>query len=238
MDRPKLVIGNKNYSSWSLRAWLLLAKLNVDFEEVRLPLGGNEFKNRVSEYSPAGRVPVYVDGNTVVWDSLAISEYLAESHPGLLPSERAPRACARSITAEMHSGFDALRREMPMNCRARGRTVPKSRALADDIARIMAIFSDCRRASCHAGPWLFGDFSIADAAFAPVAFRFRTYGVSGSSESVDDYLRFVLQDPEIQRWLREAEEERDVIDEVEVGAHPGVREPECSLSGKCRPEEL
>lgn len=217
MDRPKLIIGNKNYSSWSLRAWLILAKLGVDFEEVRLTLDDEKFADRVSAYSAAGRVPVYLDGSAVVWDSLAIAEYLAEVNRELWPSDRSWRARARSLSAEMHSGFTALRREMPMNCRATARTVPRTPALTRDIARVMAIFSGCREISRSVGPWLFGKFSIADAAFAPVVFRFRTYSVVGSTLEAGEYMSFVLDDPQVKDWLRGAESEPEVIQAAELG---------------------
>ena len=174
----KLVIGNKNYSSWSLRPWLALRMAGIPFVEQRIPLDQPDSKARMLAASPAGRVPVLIDGSLTIWDSLAICEYLAERFPDarLWPADAAQRARARAISAEMHSGFAALRSAMPMNCRSRhpgrGRTAD---ALAD-IARISALWDDALAAS--GGPFLFGHFTIADAMYAPVTSRFVTYAVS------------------------------------------------------------
>ena len=175
----KLVIGNKNYSSWSLRAWLMMRVKNISFEEERIALDQQDTKRKILGLSPAGKVPVLIDGETTVWDTLAIAEYLAEKFPerGLWPPDRAARARARSVTAEMHSGFAALRGAMPMNCRGSfpGKGVtPQSQA---DIARIIAIWEDCRGHNGAGGEFLFGEFCIADAFFAPVVSRFITYAV-------------------------------------------------------------
>ena len=212
----QLVIGNKNYSSWSLRAWLMIAKLDVVFEEILVPLSVAESEAALYHYSPAGRVPVLRDGELVIWDSLAIAEYLAETHPQLWPQDPALRARARSISAEMHAGFMALRQQMPMNCRATGRQVPMTPALTKDIQRVQDIWAGCRQTAQDLGPWLFGDFSIADAMYAPVVFRFRTYGVSGDA-AVTAYMDQVFKDPQVFNWYEAACQETAVIEEEEVG---------------------
>ena len=181
-----LVIGNKNYSSWSMRPWIALKAAGIDFEEVVIPLyTGDADKQRILKYSPAGKVPILVDGAVTIWDSLAIIEYLAETFPrhGLWPAEAVARAHARSISAEMHSGFLALRNECSMNIR---RPVHKRALSADAKAnaeRIKEIWSDCLRR--YGGPFLFGTFSGADAMFAPVVHRFRTYGVDVAGAAAD-----------------------------------------------------
>ncbi len=217
MSKPKLVIGNMNYSSWSLRPWLALAKLGVDFETVRVSLYEGEFKQTLYGYSPAGLVPIYIEDGLTVWDSLAILERLAEQRPSLWPDDPRARAHARSVSAEMHSGFAALRGEMPMNCRAVGRRVPVTDGLAKDIRRIHQIWTDCRATYGGQGPWLFGGFTIADAMFAPVVFRFRTYGVECPPEAAA-YMKTAFEDPCMQRWLAAGCEEPETIDWVETGA--------------------
>ena len=215
--KPTLYIGNKNYSSWSLRAWFLLSEAGVDFEEVRLPLDAPDFAERIAAISPAGRVPVlHVDGYRV-WDSLAIAETAAERWPDrcLWPEDAAARAHARSISAEMHAGFTALRSELPMNCRAMGRRVRLSDQADADVRRIQLIWSDCAERYDGEG-WLFGRFGIADAMYAPVVFRFRTYGVS-IPESAARYADRVLKSRAIQNWLRAAESETEVLENDEAG---------------------
>ena len=215
MTTSQLVIGNKNYSSWSLRSWLILAKLGIEFEEIRIPLFRDGYREKLLQYSPTAKVPVYLESDLVVWDSLAIAEYLAEKYPNLLPSDSQDRARMRSVAAEMHSGFFALRSQMPMNCRASNRQVELTPELVNDIARIQAIWTDCRDRH-RAGSWLFGDFTIADAMYAPVVFRFNTYGVECQS-SAKDYLNWVLKDPAIQRWYEAAKQESEIIERSEVG---------------------
>ena len=216
MARPRLVIGNKNYSSWSLRGWLVLVKAGIDFEEVPISLFAEGYQEEIRRYSPAGRVPVYVEDDLVIWDSLAIAETIAESHPRLWPEPAGERAHARAIAAEMHSGFGELRDAMPMNCRATGRRVAPTEQLTADIGRVQEIWTECRSRHAEAGPWLFGAFSIADAMYAPVAFRFNTYGVTGGAE-VEQYKRTVLEDADVVRWLEAARNEADVIEHEEVG---------------------
>lgn len=213
---PQLVIGNKNYSSWSLRPWLAARHAGISFDEVRIALDTPETAAQLRHYSPSGKVPVWREGELVVWDSLAICEYLAERAPTLWPTDVAARAVARSISAEMHSGFTELRTNMIMNARARGRNVPITPELAADIDRIEAIWTDCRSRFGADGPWLFGAFSIADAMFAPVALRFVTYGVSRPG-AVDDYVATQLTNPHLQAWIAAAERESEILEPFECG---------------------
>jgi glutathione S-transferase len=216
--KPTLIIGNKNYSSWSLRAWFLLREAGIDFEEVRIPLDSEEFAERIGRISPSGRVPVLMLDDQPIWDSLAIAETVAERWPAkaLWPPDAAMRAHARSIAAEMHSGFAALRESMPMNCRAMGRKVVLTDALSADLSRIFAIWAGCR-SRCAAGDgWLFGRFSIADAMYAPVVFRLRTYGID-VPQSACQYPERVMKSEAIQNWLTAAESETEVLEREETG---------------------
>jgi glutathione S-transferase len=210
-----LVIGNKNYSSWSLRAWLLLREAGIEFEERRIALDQPGTKAALEAVSPAGRVPVLLLDRETIWDSLAIAETLAERHPGkrLWPAAAGARAHARSISAEMHSGFSALRNQMPMNCRAR-RRVPRTAELTADISRVIAIWTDCARR--YGGGWLFGEFSVADVMYAPVVLRFRTYDVPWP-EAAGSYPERLLKSPALQEWLAAAELETEVIEHDEKG---------------------
>ena len=213
-----LLIGNRNYSSWSLRAWLALRNTALPFTEERVPLFSPNYKERIRAFSPAGLVPALRDGDTLVWDTMAIIEYLAEAYPALWPADKRARAHARAISAEMHAGFQALRGEMPMNIRATGRVVHPTERCQGDIARIQAIWAEARtRFGIDAGgPWLYGAFSAADAFYAPVAARFRTYGAA-----LDDiaaaYVDTVFADPHMQDWIAAAEAEPEVIEAVERG---------------------
>ena len=197
-----LIIGNKNYSSWSLRPWLLLKQAGIPFREHRLPIGSEQWHAEINRHSPSGRVPVLEHGTLRVWDSLAICEYLAECFPDkqLWPAETAARAEARSISAEMHAGFQALRQNMFMNIRlprpGRGRT-PEA---LQDIERIVAIWNDCRARYSSGGPFLFGRFSIADAMFAPIPLRFQTYAVTVDG-AAGDYAATLLALPAMQEWI-------------------------------------
>lgn len=214
----QLVIGNKNYSSWSLRPWLLLQHFAIPFDEVRIALYTPASPAEIARYSPSGKVPVLRDGDLTVWDSLAICEYVAElpAARGAWPADRALRARARSVAAEMHSGFATLRNSMPMNCRGRDRRVPMTADLAGDIARVQEVWRACRAAAPGDGPWLFGDFTVADAMFGPVAFRFQTYGVACEG-AVAEYLRTLLDHPAMQRWAAAGAVEPEVIEMSEVG---------------------
>jgi glutathione S-transferase len=203
---PLLVIGSKNYSSWSLRPWLFLRKVGFEFQERVIHFDAADYRAQIAAYSPSARVPLLIDGHLKIWDSLAICEYAAESTQRGLPKDRAARAIARSVAAEMHSGFQALRNECPMNVRARDRRVPATAQLQSDIARIDALWSDCRARFGKGGGWLFGEFSLADAMFAPVMFRFQTY-CADLSPAAAQYLQHGLADPLLHQWHDDAADE-------------------------------
>jgi glutathione S-transferase len=194
-----LLIGSKNYSSWSLRPWLFLRKAGFEFREQIVYFDESDYQAQIAALSPSRRVPLLIDGGVKIWDSLAICEYAAEFTGSGLPRDRAARAQSRSIAAEMHSGFQTLRNECPMNIRARNRRVPLTPQLQADIARIDEIWSGCRERCGTRGGWLFGDFSIADAMFAPVFFRFQSYGAPLSAAS-ESYLECALNDPTLREW--------------------------------------
>ena len=205
-----LVIGNKNYSSWSMRPWVAAVAAGIPFTEVRVLLDTPDPSANIAHYSAAGRVPVLLAGEITIWDSLAICEYLAEQFPEshLWPQDVAARALARSVVAEMHSGFPDLRNAMAMNIKARlpgrGRT-PGAQA---DIGRICEIWEECLARFGH-HRFLFGDFSIADAFFAPVVMRFKTYGVT-MAPAVQAYCERMLAHPAVARWVAEALAETEV----------------------------
>ncbi len=214
-DMYKLYIGNRNYSSWSLRGWMA-AKLSVaPFEAVMAPLKAQGRNPDNLAFSPSGLVPTLHDGTTVVWDSLAIAEYLAERHAGMWPADPVARAWARSISAEMHSSFATLRDEMTMCVRERLDVRPWSPALAADVDRVVAIWNETLRrfgaGSGGAGGYLCGALSIADAFYAPVAFRFRTYGVAPAGEA-GAYLARLLAHPFMREWEQEALAETTVVE--------------------------
>ena len=209
-----LLIGSKNYSSWSLRPWVFLRKAAFKFTEQIVHFDQSDYQAQIAAQSPSRRVPLLIDDGVKIWDSLAICEYAAESTGRGLPKDRSARARARSVAAEMHSGFQALRTECPMNVRARDRRVPQTPELRADVARIDEIWSSCRKEHGGAGDWLFGDFSIADAMFAPVFFRFQTYGASLSPAS-QTYLNHALQDPELRDWQDAASQEGHPLPDVE-----------------------
>ncbi|HEV7881115.1 glutathione S-transferase family protein [Bradyrhizobium sp.] len=213
-----LVIGNKNYSSWSMRPWVALKACNIAFEEVAIPLyTGDADKQRILKFTQSGKVPVLVDGDVTIWDSLAIIEYAAErfSEARLWPEDRASRAHARSVSAEMHSGFAALREECGMNLhRPVGAKALSAEARAD-ISRIQQSWSECRERYGKLGPYLFGAFSGADAMYAPVVHRFRTYAVDVTSD-VRDYMDAMMALPAFQEWTRAGLAETRVIEKFEV----------------------
>ena len=198
-----LVIGNKNYSSWSLRPWLALKQAGIAFHEVAVELYGPDSKAQILTHSPSGKVPALIDAGLTVWDSMAICEYAAEIEPSLWPRQREARAVARAVSAEMHAGFAALRSRMPMNCKAalpgEGRTPEVER----DIARIAALWEECRDRFGGGGAFLFGAFSIADAMYAPVVWRFRTYAVALPS-AARAYAEAMAALPAMQEWLAAA----------------------------------
>jgi glutathione S-transferase len=207
-----LVIGNKNYSSWSMRPWLLMQHFGIPFEERFIPLYQDGHREKIAPLSPSGRVPCLIDGETVIWDSLAICEYLADHHAGLWPADAAARGVARSVCAEMHSGFTALRSTFGMNIRRRSPRPIPTPEVAADIDRIVALWTDCRTrfGQGQGGPWLFGKFSVADAFYAPVCFRFQTYGVVPTGIA-GDYQHAMLQTPALQTLAQQAEKETEAI---------------------------
>jgi glutathione S-transferase len=211
-----LVIGNKNYSSWSLRAWLLMKHVGAVFEEILVPLNSPGTREEIERYGPSGRVPVLRDGELRIWDSLAICEYVAELTGKGWPEKREARAVARSVCAEMHSGFTTLRSLWPMNARARNRRTAESPSLEADIERIDEIWNDCRQRFGSGGPWLFGEYSVADAMYAPAVLRFNTYGAR-ISQTARWYMASVLEDGALQEWLQAAKQEPWTIASDEVG---------------------
>jgi glutathione S-transferase len=217
MAQFTLVIGNKNYSSWSLRAWIALKHLGFEFDELLVRLDAPETREQLERFAPHGRVPVLRSGGLTVWDSQAICELAAEVTGRGWPQGREARAVARAVSAEMHSGFAMLRSLWPMNARARNRRTAMTAALAADVERIDELWNDCRHRFGAGGPWLFGaDYSIADAMYAPVALRFNTYGAR-VSDTARWYIATVLEDPALQEWITAARAEPWTIDSAEVG---------------------
>jgi glutathione S-transferase len=216
-----LVIGNKNYSSWSLRGWLMARIAAIEFEEIVIPLDLPETQTAIRKHSPSGRVPVLLHRGLAVWESLAIAEYLNDLKPeaGLWPPSAAARAHARSISSEMHAGFAELRSNMPMNIRASYPGKGMTPAVRADIERITGLWRDCRKRFAGAfqkdDGFLFGNFSAADAMYAPVATRFRTYGVKLDSDS-EAYCTAVLAHPAMQEWADAAKHEPWLISEYEL----------------------
>ncbi len=203
----ELVIGTKAWSTWSLRPWLVLKRAGVSFEEVLIPLRRAEVSEaEISQHSPSGKVPALKADGVVIWDSLAICEWLAERHDGLWPADAAARALARSAAAEMHSGFSSLRGECPMDLAAEPKIATLSEATHKDIRRIVALWR--MMLDRFGGPYLAGDWSIADAFFAPVATRLRTYGVRlsdlGDDGAAGAYCERLLSDPDFLAWERDA----------------------------------
>ncbi len=212
-----LILGNKAYSSWSLRGWLLLKRSGAAFEERVVPLGRPGYKAEILAHSPSGRVPALETGELTIWDSLAIAEYLHERYPEarLWPEDPAARAVARAVTAEMHAGFAALRARLPMDLKraplAPGGYDTGDAALGADIARIAEIWTDCRSRAPSGGRFLFGEFGAADAFYAPVAIRLRGYGVAleGAAATYRDTL---LAWPDLVAWTEAAQAEPWVIE--------------------------
>ena len=214
----KLVIGNYNYSSWSLRAWLMLSAFELEFETVRVPLDQENTKTELEKHSPTAKVPVLIDGSQLTWDSLAICEYVSERYLDGRgwPADVNQRATARSISAEMHSGFFSPRESMPMNCRASGRRVEQVDSLQRDIERVNQLWNEAREQHSDAGPFLFGEFSIADCMYAPVVMRFMTYGVAVTGYA-NQYMESMLEHASMKLWLEHARAEKEIIDREEVG---------------------
>jgi len=207
-----LYVGNKNYSSWSLRGWLAVKLSGAPVTETMVSLSGESQPNPANRsFSPTARVPCLHDGATIVWDSLSIAEYLAERHAGMWPGDSAARAWARSVCAEMHSGFPQLRNEMTMCIRERVDVRPWSSGLQRDIARVTELWNEGRQRFAQGGAYLCGAFSLADAFYAPVAFRFRTYGVAPDG-AAGGYLQALLAHPFLREWEAAALEETAIID--------------------------
>lgn len=200
----KLVIGNKNVSSWSLRPWLALKHTGVNFEEIPIALDRPQTQERILQYSPAGRVPILIDGEAIIWDSLAICEYLAEKFPEaeLWPLDRLERARARSICAEMHSGFPQLRQQLSMNIKKKVPTPDLKSDTLSDIKRIESIWKDCLKRS--GGPFLFGAFTIADAMYAPVVTRFLSYSIPYDPD-LELYVQAISNLPAMRQWISAAQ---------------------------------
>jgi glutathione S-transferase len=214
----KLVIGNKNYSSWSMRPWLALRANDIEFEEVFIPLyTGAAGKQRILDVTRSGKVPVLIDGDVTVWDSLAIIEYVAEKFPEkrLWPAEQALRARARSISAEMHSSFAGLRNECGMNLHRPIGAVELSADARADADRIQEIWTACRELSGKSGPFLFGAFGAADAMFAPVVHRFRTYAIA-VTPIVARYMETMMALPAFREWTNAGLAETLVIEKFET----------------------
>ena len=204
----QLVIGDKNWSSWSLRPWIILKQAGIPFEEICLRLRQPDTAARIAQYSPSGKIPVLLADEGMIWDSLAIAEYAAECYPEkkLWPEDRYVRAVARAVAAEMHAGFPHLRNEMTMVCTETIQTPPVSEATLGEIARIQEIWQDCRRNFGQEGDFLFGHFSVADAMYAPVVTRFMTYGVK-LDEISWRYCKAVMALGAMQEWIAGARAE-------------------------------
>jgi len=223
----KLVIANRNYSSWSLRAWIFLTESKIPFEEIRIPMFTESWSDEIAKYSPTKRVPVLIDDDITIWDTTAIIEYLLEKHPSSIGWPRASRirGHARSVSAEMHSGFLAIRDELPQNIRARTKLEPNQ--LSDScrlqVARVDEIWADCRSRYANSGNWLFGEFSIADIIFIPVALRFLTYSIS-VSDRAQEFIDAVQGLETIQKWMKAAEAETESISFID-GLVPAKSSP-------------
>lgn len=219
MSKLLLVVGNKNYSSWSLRPWIFLRHHKVDFEEKRVPLFTHTTEQELAEYNSDYKVPVLKDGDLYVWDSLAILEYLSEVYLDNRgwPEDRNARAIARSISSEMHSSYFNVRNELPMNCRKKFESIKLSQGATHEIERIKALWQQCRSEYGGSGEWLFGTYTIADAMFAPIALRFNGYGVPLSGIEAK-YVQCVLNHPGIVEWVEAGKREKEVLEADEIDA--------------------
>ena len=205
---PRIIVGDRNLSSWSLRAWLALAQSGLAFEEIQLRFDAADFRTRVRALSPTAKVPVLIADGVTVWESLAICEWVAERAPELWPAAAGARAVARAVSHEMHAGFAALRGALPMDVARRYPRRPLRRPVAADVTRIEQLWADCRARFGEGGPFLFGRFSVADAMFAPVATRFLTYDIT-MSEASAAYVEALLGLPAMQAWCTAAKAEVD-----------------------------
>jgi len=212
----KLIVANKAYSSWSLRPWILLAHFKIPFEDVTIPLDRPETRAKILEHSPTGKCPALRDGSITVWESLAIAEYVAEAFPekAIWPRGKAARALARSLSNEMHAGFQALRQHCPTNFRRPVRRIDLTEAVLADVARLEAAWALARASFGKAGPFLFGRFSAADAMFAPVVNRFHIYDVP-VSRATREYMDAIMALPAWKAWVADAEAEPWRIEKYE-----------------------
>ena len=212
-----LIIGNKNYSSWSLRPWFYMQQLGFEFDEIRIPLFTPDMERQLEPCFSDSKVPVLIDDGFSLWDSLAIMEYLANKFPENVswPASVKARAIARSVSCEMHSSFSALRNEIPMNCRANFHDMPLSPEANHDIDRILAVWRRCRRQYGQDGPWLFGRFSIADAMFAPIVIRLKSFNIP--LEGIEaEYAEVVYHNQHVRRWMKQGCEETEIISACEI----------------------
>lgn len=228
----RLIIGNKNYSSWSMRPWILLRHAGVAFDEVRLSFNSPTFKQEALRYSPVGKVPILVDGAITVWDSLAIAEYVAEKFRDkqLWPADAAARAHARAICAEMHAGFPNLRNRMSMNITARLPGLGWDIAVQRELERIASMWTELRQRHAALGPFLFGAFSIADAYFAPVVMRFQTYAPALPA-ALNAYRETMRALPAVQEWSAAAAQENEFVVEDEPYRLPPAQDTISSHTG-------
>lgn len=210
-SRFRLAIGDKQWSSWSLRPWLAMRRQGLAFDEVPVRLRRPDTAAEIGKLSASGKVPALIDGDLVIWDSLAILEYLAEEHPTLWPADRKARALARAVNAEMHSSFQPLRNHCPMDILLRQPMATLPDEVAANVRRVVAIWRDCRARHGQGGPFLFGAFSAADAMYAPVASRFRTYipdlGVYGDDGTAAALVETIFAMPEMTTWIDGAKAE-------------------------------
>ena len=216
MSDLTLVIGNKNYSSWSMRPWVLLKQLGIPFEEVKLRFHSTEWDSSIARWSPSGLVPVLWRGEQFVWDSLAIMEAVNEWFPdrGVWPADAAARAFARCAAAEMHSGFRALRMHMPMNIRSSHPGKGREAGVQENIERIVSLWGEARKRFGNGGPFLFGPFSACDAMYAPVVMRFKTYGVALPVEA-ERYCTAMRDAAGVRAWIESALQETEFVAEDE-----------------------
>jgi len=217
MPNLTLVIGNKNYSSWSLRPWIFLKENEISFNEKRIALFTNTTRDSLSHYNSDFKVPVLIDNEFYIWDSLAILEYMSEKYLNSngWPKDANARAFARSISCEMHSSFTNVRNELPMNCRKKFQNITLSPAAEHEIDRIKDLWRQSRTQYGKEGPWLFGNYSIADAMYAPIALRFSGYSIPLNSIE-DDYIENVLNQPGIIEWIEAGKAETEIIEEDEI----------------------
>ena len=217
MAKAVLVIGNKNYSSWSLRPFMAMAMADIDFDEKFIRFGEPRFSREVKKISKAGQVPVLLHNGLTIWDTMSIMEYLAETWPdrNLWPKTKSARALARSACAELHAGFKNLRNACPMNLRRPQRAVPMNAAILADVARLESLWRQCRKEHGKGGPFLFGKFGIADAMFAPVVTRLETFDIK-VAEDTQHYMNAVLATPAFHDWKAAALKEKWIVAEDEV----------------------